>query len=103
LNLLPVAEAFIAEHGVFFNGLFYTHKAVTQEQQTPKVNLRAPRRVTIAYNPQKVDQIYLKLSDEKRIEKCQLAPQSEAFQGLSWYEVHDSKILLLSRIYGVMF
>jgi hypothetical protein len=89
LNLLPVAEALITDQGVLFNGLFYTCEAAIQEQQVTKAEIEKPRRVTIAYNPQKADQIYLKLGGGKRVVECHLASQSEAFQGLCWYEVHD--------------
>jgi len=89
LNLLPVAEGSINDRGVSFKGLFYTCETTTYDEQITDAELKESRKVTIVYNPQKVDQIYLKLSDGKRIVRCHLASQSEAFQGLSWHEVHD--------------
>ncbi|KAM3109121.1 Mu transposase C-terminal domain-containing protein [Phormidesmis sp. 146-33] len=89
LNLLPVAEAAITDQGVLFNGLVYICEPMTREQQIIAAKLERPRRVTIAYNPQKVDQIYLKLGDGERVVECHLASQSDAFQGLCWHEVHD--------------
>lgn len=89
LNLLPVAEASITDQGVLFNGLVYTCEAMTHEQQIAAAKLETSRRVTIAYNPQKADQIYLKLGNGERVVECHLASQSEAFQGLCWHEVHD--------------
>ena len=97
LNLLPSANASVTHQGIYFRGLLYTCDLAVQEQWFVKARLQGRWKIAIAYDPRKLDTLYLRLEAGKRMEVCRLLPQSHAFQGRDWHEADDYLALKQQR------
>lgn len=97
LNLLPSAHASVTHQGIYCRGLFYTCDLAVQEQWFVKARLQGRWKLPIAYDPRKLDTLYLRLEGGKRMEVCRLLPRSLAFQGRDWHEADDYLALKQQR------
>ncbi|NJM19741.1 MAG: transposase [Richelia sp. SM1_7_0] len=89
LNLLPTAEASITRRGINFSGLRYTCELANKEQWFLKAGIKGSWKQAIAYDPRNLDNIYLRLDNDRHLEICHLLPASKAYQRCNWYEVAD--------------
>lgn len=89
LNLLPTAEASITRRGINFNGLRYTCELANKEQWFVKAGIKGSWKQKIAYDPRNLDNIYLRLDNDRNLEICNLLPASKTYQKCNWYEVAD--------------
>jgi hypothetical protein len=89
LNLLRTTEASVTYRGIRFEGLFYSCDLALKEQWFIRARERGSWRITIACDPRKLDTIYLRLEDGRRIEPCYLVDAEKTFRGRDWYEAVD--------------
>lgn len=89
LNLLPQEEASITRYGILFRGLRYTCDLALKEHWFVKARERGRWRVKVAYDPRKLDLIYLPLDEGQRLEPCYLNDSERAFRGRDWQEILD--------------
>lgn len=89
LNLLPTGRASIARDGLHFKGLRYSCEVGRQEGWFVRARARGRERVLVAYDPRRVDVIYLRLADEHRLEPCYLLDPYQAYRGRDWYDTLD--------------
>lgn len=89
LNLLPTKEAVITRSGIRFQGLDYTCELAMQENWFVKARERGSWKIPVAYDPRKLDIVYLRLDGGRRVEPCYLLDRDKVFQGCDWYESLD--------------
>jgi hypothetical protein len=95
LNLLPSAEASVTERGIYFYyaeyklGLYYTCERAASEQWFVTARMKGRWKITIAYDPRDITQIYLRPRGCQKLEPCHLLPRSKMFRGRNLYEVAD--------------
>jgi hypothetical protein len=89
LNLLPAAEASVTHRGIYYQGLYYTCELALREQWFVKARAKGRRKIPIAYEPRRLDSIYLRLDGGKRLESCHLVDAEKTFKGRDWYEIVD--------------
>jgi hypothetical protein len=89
LNLLPAAEASVTHRGIYYEGLYYTCELALREQWFVKARAEGRRKLPIAYEPRRLDRIYLRLNDGMRLESCHLIDAEKTFKGRDWYEIVD--------------
>ncbi|MGF1535390.1 MAG: Mu transposase C-terminal domain-containing protein [Elainellaceae cyanobacterium] len=89
LNLLPGAEASVTYRGIRFQGLYYASDLALKEQWFVKARERGSWRIPVAYDPRKVDVLYLRLGDRHQVERCQLVDAEKPFRGRDWQEALD--------------
>jgi len=102
LNLLPTAEATVTRHGISLlsprkeiatrERLLYKCDLAVAEQWCAKAAVNGSWRIPVAYNPRKLDEIFLRLDNGRRLEVCSLVDDfdhSNAFRGCDWYEAAD--------------
>jgi putative transposase len=90
LNLLPPAVASVTERGISFDGVYYTCALAEREQWYVRARHQGRWPVSIAYDPRKLEIIYLSLDSGRRIEPCELIEREQPYyQGREWFEIHD--------------
>ncbi|HYX16649.1 MAG TPA: Mu transposase C-terminal domain-containing protein [Nostoc sp.] len=89
LNLLPFAEASVTPQGIYYQGLNYTCELALREQWFVKARANGRWKILIAYDPRRLDIIYLRLDDSRRLEPCQLIDTQKTFQERDWHEAID--------------
>lgn len=89
LNLLPAEEATVTPKGIRFQNLLYTCERALMEQWFVKARNSGSWRIKIAYDPRKLDTIYLRLNSSKQVEVCHLLQCSETWSGHDWHEAVD--------------
>jgi len=89
LNLLPTDQASVTYQGIRFQGLIYSCDLAMREQWFVRARERGSWRIPVAYDPRRLDYIYLRLEDKGRLEKCQLIEAEKVFRGKDWYETID--------------
>jgi len=89
LNLLRTTEASVTYRGIRFEGLFYSCDLALKEQWFIRARERGSWRIPVACDPRKLDTIYLRLEDGRRIEPCYLVDAEKTFRGRDWYEAID--------------
>jgi hypothetical protein len=89
LNLLRTTEASVTYRGIRFEGLFSSCDLALKEQWFIRSRERGSWIITIACEPRKLDTIYLRLEDGRRIEPCYLVDAEKIFRGRDWYEAID--------------
>jgi putative transposase len=89
LNLLPEAEASVTEKGILFRQRQYDSQVARDEQWYLRARANGRWKIKVAYDPRRVDVIYLRLANGQRLEPCLLHPNERAFQGRDWYEILD--------------
>lgn len=89
LNLLPAAEASVTHRGIYYQGLYYTCELALREQWFVKARAEGRRKLPIAYEPRRLDRIYLRLDGGKHLESCHLIDAEKTFKGRDWYEIVD--------------
>src|SRR6266566_2359075 len=88
-SLLPRDTASVTEYGIHFQGVYYTCERALKEQWFVKARVRGRKPVTIAYDPRKLDTIFL-LDREGEPETCELVNRERAnYQGRDWQEILD--------------
>ncbi len=95
-KLLPREPGSVTEFGIYFKGVFYTCERAIKEQWFVKARNRGRMPVTVAYDPRKLDTIYLldkegkPLNKEGKPEACELVERERArYQGRDWFEILD--------------
>ncbi|MFB2839101.1 Mu transposase C-terminal domain-containing protein [Floridanema evergladense] len=89
LNLLTTTEATVTYRGIRFEGLFYSCDLALKEQWFVRARERGNWKICVAYDPRKIDTLYLRLEDGRRIEACYLVDAEKTFRGRDWYEAVD--------------
>jgi hypothetical protein len=89
LNLLPTKEASITRNGILFQGLHYTCDLALREQWFIRARERGSWRIPVAYDPRKLDVIYLRLDNGRRLEPCYLHESDKTFKGNDWQDTLD--------------
>lgn len=89
LNLLPSGEASITRRGINFNGLRYTSNSESVKKWFIEAGINGRSKINVAYDPRRMETIYLRLDDEKRLEPCYLLPFSMEFRQSNLEEVQD--------------
>ncbi|WP_206758340.1 MULTISPECIES: Mu transposase C-terminal domain-containing protein [Calothrix] len=89
LNLLPTDEASVTHQGIYYKGLYYTCELALREQWFVKARVNGRWKIPIAYDPRKLEIIYLRLDDSRKLESCQLIETQKTFQHRDWYEAID--------------
>jgi putative transposase len=89
LNLLPTAQASVTAEGIYFDGLYYSSDVALKEQWFVKARERGRWKISVAYDPRKLDIIYLRLDDCRQLESCYLVEADKTFRGRDWYEAAD--------------
>ncbi|MEP0915802.1 transposase family protein [Leptolyngbya sp. DQ-M1] len=90
LNLLPGEKASVTYRGIrCFQGLLYSCDLALREQWFVRARERGFWKINIAYEPRKLDEIYLRLDGGRRLERCQLIDADKTFRGKDWYETTD--------------
>jgi putative transposase len=89
LSLLAKAQASVTELGICFQGVYYTCDLAIREQWFVKARLHGRWPISIAYDPRKLDTIYL--PDKGRLpELCELIEREKrTYQGRDWFEILD--------------
>ncbi|MEM1309815.1 MAG: transposase [Cyanobacteria bacterium P01_H01_bin.153] len=93
LNLLPSKTASVTHRGIRFQNLYYTCDLALKEQWFIKARERGNWRIPIAYDPRKLDVIYLRLDNHQHLERCQLVDAERTMRGRDWYEIRDNQEL----------
>jgi putative transposase len=95
-KLLPREPGSVTEFGIYFKGAHYTCERAIKEQWYVKARNRGRMPVTVAYDPRKLDTIYLldkegkPLNKEGKPEACELVERELAkYQGRDWFEILD--------------
>lgn len=86
-NLLPEAEASVTEKGIIFRRRQYDCQKAYDEQWYVRARANGRWKVKIAYDPRRLDVIYLRSEDGRHLETCLLHANDRAFRGRDWYEV----------------
>ncbi|MUG92905.1 DDE-type integrase/transposase/recombinase [Scytonema sp. UIC 10036] len=89
LNLLPTASAAVTPKGINYQGLFYTCELALREQWFVKARAEGRWKIPIAYEPRRLDTIYLRLNGGKCLVSCHLIDTEKAFKRRDWYEAVD--------------
>ncbi len=89
LNLLPSAEASVTHQGIYYQGLNYTCELALREQWFVKARANGRWKIPIAYDPRRLEIIYLRLDDGRRLEACQLIETQKTFIKRDWHEALD--------------
>src|SRR6266496_5113326 len=95
-KLLPREPGSVTEFGIYFKGAHYTCERAIKEQWFVKARNRGRKPVTVAYDPRKLDTIYLldkegkPLNKEGKPEACELVERERGkYQGRDWFEILD--------------
>lgn len=86
-NLLPEAEASVTEKGIIFRRRQYDCQKAYDEQWYVRARTNGRWKIKVAYDPRRLDVIYLRSEDGRHLETCILHTNDRAFQGRDWYEV----------------
>jgi transposase InsO family protein len=90
LNLLPSEKASVTYRGIrCFQGLLYSCDLALREQWFIRARERGSWKIDIAYDPRKLDEIYLRLDGGRHLECCQLIDADKTYRGKDWYEAAD--------------
>ncbi len=89
LNLLPGEEASVTRHGLLLHGLHYTCDLALREQWFVRAREKGSWRIPVAYDPRKLDVIYLRLDNGRRMEPCYLHESDQTFKGNDWQDILD--------------
>jgi len=89
LNLLPHKEASVTRHGILFQGLHYGCDLALQEQWFVKARARGSWKIPVAYDPRKLDVIYLRLDNSRQMVPCYLHERDKTFRGRDWQDTLD--------------
>jgi len=88
-NLLPSGQASIGPNGLYFQGLYYTCDKALREQWFLRVPKRKSVPKAITYDPNLVNEIYLRPKPGKELITCYLTPADKRFKGRDWYEIAE--------------
>jgi len=88
-NLLPTGGASVTYRGISYRGLFYTCELAVREQWFVKVRMEGRWKVQIAYDPRRLDIIYLCQNGGNQMEVCHLLPISGTFATSDWHSAMD--------------
>jgi len=89
LNLLPEAEASVTEKGIIFRQHQYDSQIARDEQWYLQARSHGRWKIKVAYDPRRLDVIYLRLENGKQLEPCFLHPNEITYQNCNWYEILD--------------
>lgn len=89
LNLLPSELASVTRNGIYFKKLHYTCELAFKEQWFVLARNSGGWKIPVAYDPRRVDNIYLRLDRGQRMEVCNLHETEQRFQGLDFLTVAD--------------
>jgi len=92
-NLLRRDECAVARDGIHFKGLRYTCQKAEDEGWFTRARVKGRWRIKAAYDPRRVDNIYLRLDHQSELERCTLLPQYKMYLGWGWYEFEDYQAL----------
>lgn len=90
--LMPTASATVTQHGLAFQGLFYTCKSAEEAGWFECLSSPARlRKRTVSFHPWLVDIIYVHDPDKAEPEIAVLTPHSSRYAGLSFEELAEMK------------
>ena len=88
-NLLPGDTATITARGIKFRGLYYSCERATKEAWFEQARSKKSWRIDATYDPRTVDKIFLRNSDGRTIEPCELLKADHRFLGSSWEDIEN--------------
>lgn len=89
VNLLPQALATVTGHGICFNEMYYTCPTAEAEEWFVKARVRGMWDLPVVYDPRLPANIYLRLDNGRRLERCQRLERDEKFAGRDLEEIQD--------------
>ena len=88
-NMLPGEKATVTGRGIKFRGLYFSCDRAIKEGWFEQARSKKSWRIDVAYDPRTVDKVFLRTSDGRPTEPCDLLPADQRFRGASWPEVED--------------
>jgi len=89
LNLLPSGEATVTYRGIRFQRLFYSCDLALREQWFIRARERGSWKISVAYDPRNLGEIYLRLKDGQQLECCKLIDAESTFCSRDIHEAWD--------------
>lgn len=88
-NLLPTETAFVTRNCISFKKLHYICDLAIRENWFVSAKNKGGWKITVAYDPRIVDNIYIRLRPGGKMEPCYLLDIDHKFVGCEWSEVYD--------------
>ena len=89
LNLLPEAEAAVTERGIIFRQRQYDCQKAHDEQWYVRARAVGRWKIKVAYDPRRLDILYLRLEHGQQLEPCFLHANDKALKSCDWSEILD--------------
>jgi len=88
-NLLPTKTAFVTRDCISFKKLHYSCDLAIRERWFVEAKNKGGWKITVAYDPRIVNNIYIRLNPGKAMEPCSLLDIDQKFNECEWSEVED--------------
>jgi hypothetical protein len=92
LNVMPMEQAEVTPHGIYFHGAYYSSPTALREDWFALAR-RKSWKVDVSFDPRDLGTVYLRNVREKDCPKgyeaCNLLPRSAEFQGKSIFEAEE--------------
>lgn len=93
-SLLPVDSASVTEHGIRYDGGYYSCSEAVEQRWFDRARQRGRWRVAISYDPRCMDDIYLHVSDSPQgFVVCQKTERSRVDRGMSAWEIGQRRFV----------
>ena len=88
LNLMPTGTATVTLQGIKFNGMLYGSKQSLKEKWFEKARNRDTWKVSVSYDPRKMDYIYIRDDKGLSYEKCFLLEHQQRYKDKTLDEIN---------------
>jgi Mu transposase, C-terminal len=88
-NFLPTETAFVSRNCISFKKLHYSCDLAIRENWFVSAKNKGGWKITVAYDPRIVNNIYIRLRPGQPMEPCYLLDIDDKFLGCEWSEVCD--------------
>lgn len=88
LNLMPTGTATVTSQGIKFNGMLYGSKQSLKEKWFEKARNRGTWKVSVSYDPRKMDYIYIRDDKGLSYEKCFLLEHQQRYKDKTLDEIN---------------
>ena len=88
LNLMPTGTATVTSQGIKFNGMLYGSKQSLKEKWFEKARNRDTWKVSVSYDPRKMDYIYIRDDKGLSYEKCFLLEHQQRYKDKTLDEIN---------------
>jgi hypothetical protein len=89
LSLMPTKMATVTESGIVFEKMHYSTPRALQEDWFVKARTQGTWRVPVAYDPRRLNEIYLPNKEKTSFDICTLLPVDRSFKDCVLEEVQD--------------